>query len=78
MNEKLSRKIKASKVKEMKNPTILMNSQDLKFLVDKGEVIGSTLNDIPITSREYVEPGQIIIFDDASLSKVKHFLKYRV
>ena len=68
MNEKLSRKIKASKVKEMKSPTILMNSQDLKFFVDKGEVIGSTLNDMPIISREYVEPGQIIIFDDASLS----------
>lgn len=45
-----------------------MNSQDLKFFVDKGEVIGPTLNDMPIISREYVEPGQIIIFDDASLS----------
>jgi pyridoxine/pyridoxamine 5'-phosphate oxidase len=63
-----------AKQREMKNPTILMNNKDLEALIKQVESqvdnfkVGTppTYGGFPIIAREYVEKGNIIIYDDVA------------
>jgi hypothetical protein len=71
-NEKLQHQLKIQKVREMKNPTILMNTKDFETFIKQVEAqvnnfkVGTkpTYEGMPISSTEYIEQGNIIIYDD--------------
>ncbi len=71
-DEKLQHQLKMQKVREMKNPTILMNTKDLETFIKQVEAqvnnfkVGTppTYERLPIIAREHIEQGNIIIYDD--------------
>ncbi len=58
----------------MKNPTILMNPKDLEAFVEQVEAQVHNLKvgknpmyqGIPISANEYIEEGNLIIYDDSN------------
>lgn len=70
MEEQLRHQIKISKIKEMKNPVIIMNNLDFEYFKD--EVNFNTLNannnpkyeNIPIRKSIHINRGEIFIYDD--------------
>jgi hypothetical protein len=71
-DEKLQHQLKMQKVREMKNPTILMNTKDLETFIKQVEAqvnnfkVGTppTYEGLPIIAIEHIEQGNIIIYDD--------------
>ena len=72
MDEKLRHQLKIKKVREMKNPTILMNKTDFQTFKKEVEAkvnnlkVGAnpTYEGIPIKTNDFIEQGNIIIYDD--------------
>lgn len=72
MDEKLRHQLKIKKVREMKNPTILMNETDFKTFKKEVEAKVNnfkagdkpTYEGIPIKTKYFIEQGNIIIYDD--------------
>jgi hypothetical protein len=76
MDEKIRHQLKIKKVREMKNPTILMNSNDFEIFKKEIELkaqdfkIGDNpiikYQGVPIKTSEILEKGDVIVYDDAS------------
>ncbi len=72
MDEKLRHQLKTKKVREMKSPTILMNKTDFQTFKKEVEAkvnnlkVGAnpTYEGIPIKTKDFIEQGNIIIYDD--------------
>jgi hypothetical protein len=72
MENKIDFQLKINKIREMKHPTILMNSSDFDIFKNKVESkiqnfkVGEypTYQNIPIKSRDFVKKGNIIVYDD--------------
>jgi|TARA_R110000824_G_scaffold394396_2_gene594179 hypothetical protein len=64
MDEKTKHQLKIERVRKMKNPTVLMNSKDLEPFTKQLE----TYEGIPIVIDEYIEEGNMIIYDDVKQS----------
>ncbi len=72
MDEKLRHQLKIKKVREMKNPTILMNKTDFETFKKEVEAkvnnfkVGEnpTYEGVPIKTKDFIEQGNIIIYDD--------------
>lgn len=72
MDEQIKQQLRQQKIREMKNPTILMN--DVDFENFKKEVESKVVNfkvganptyeGIPIKVNEFIEKGNIIVYDD--------------
>lgn len=69
MDEKLSQKLKCSKVREMKNPTLLLHEKDFEkikvYLETHCVNVGCEpiFGGIPIEIRDIVEEGGCVIYD---------------
>ena len=71
MEETIRNSIKIARVKEMKNPTIVMNDKDLETFIKKAEsevnnlIIGDnpTYEGIPIIGLKHIEKGKFIVYD---------------
>ena len=73
MDEKLRQELRAKKIREMKNPTILMNENDFKFFKKEIEskttvVVGDnpTYEGVPIKTNNIIQSGNIVVYDDVS------------
>jgi len=72
MDEQIKQQLRQQKIREMKNPTILMNKtdfenfkKDIESKVDNLKVgLNPTYEGIPIKTNEFVEKGNIIVYDD--------------
>ena len=72
MEEQIIHQLKIKKVREMKNPTILMNTKDLETFVKQVETkvnnfkVGSnpTYAGLPIKTNKIIRRGELIIYDD--------------
>jgi len=72
MDEQIKQQLRQQKIREMKNPTILMN--DIDFENFKKEVESKVVNfkvganpayeGVPIKVNEFIEKGNIIVYDD--------------
>ena len=72
MDEQIKQQLRQQKIREIKNPTILMN--DIDFENFKKEVESKLVNfkvgtnptyeGIPIKVNEFIEKGNIIVYDD--------------
>ena len=70
MDDKIKNQLKIDRIRNMKNPIIVMNDMDFELL--KNESLTSisknpTCNGIPITCRSYVEKGSVIIYDSKTI-----------
>lgn len=71
MEEIIINSMKIARVKEMKNPTIVMNDKDLETFIKQVESQVNNLNirehpkyeGIPIIGRKQIEQGKFIIYD---------------
>lgn len=73
MDEKLRQELRTKKIREMKNPTILMNENDFEVFKNKIEskttiVVGNkpTYQGVPIKTNQIIEKGNIVVYDDVS------------
>jgi hypothetical protein len=73
MDEKLRQELTKKKIREMKNPTILMNENDFNVLKKDVEskttvVVGNnpTYQGVPIKTSQTIEIGNIVVYDDVS------------
>lgn len=73
MDEKLRQELAKKKIREMKNPTILMNENYFDVFKKEIEskitvVVGNnpTYQGVPIKTSQTIEKGNIIIYDDVS------------
>jgi len=74
MDDKIRHELSIKKVREMRNPKILMNSEDFTaFKIELESKVTNfkvgdkpTYEGIPIVVRDYVDKGTIIVFDDIS------------
>ena len=72
VDKKLRHQLKIEKVREMKNPTILMNKTDFEKFTKEVEAkvnifkVGDnpTYEDLPIKTKSFIKQGDIIIYDD--------------
>lgn len=72
MEDKIQQQLRAEKVREMKNPTILMNPDDYTAFKTELEstvqnlCVGKnpTYEGIPIKTNEIVQKGNVIVYDD--------------
>ena len=73
MDDKLRQELRVKKIREMKNPTILINEND--FEVFKKEIeskttvaVGDnpTYEGVPIKINNIIQSGNIVIYDDFS------------
>ncbi len=74
MDEQIKQQLRQKKIREMKNPAILMN--DIDFENFKKEVESKVVNfkvgenptyeGIPIKVNEFIEKGNIIVYDDVA------------
>ena len=79
MEEKLRNKLSTEMIEGMVNPIIVMHTKDLKAFIKQTEArvdnlkVGEnpTYQGIPIKAREYVEKGQLIIYDDYIIPKIQ-------
>ena len=73
MDDKIREQLRIKKVREMKNPIILMNSDDFyAFKTElestiKGYKVGEnpTYEGVPIKVTDIVKRGNIVVYDDA-------------
>ncbi len=71
-DEKLQHQLKMQKVREMKNPTIVMNDKDLETFIKQVENQVNNLKvgehpkyeGIPIIGRKQIEQGKYFIYDE--------------
>ncbi len=78
MDEKIRHKIRIMKVREMKNPTILMNETDFENFKKELEAkvnnfkAGNNLTyeGVPIKTGVFIEKGNIIIYDDVMTNRL--------
>mgnify|MGYP003653226611 CR=1 FL=1 len=71
MNFKIRNSIRIARVKEMKNPTIVMNDKDLEVFIKQIENQVNNLNigdnptyeGIPIKGLKHIEQGKFIVYD---------------
>jgi hypothetical protein len=76
MEEKLIEELKKNKVREMKNPNILMNTKDLEIFLKEIEDKVSNFQPIenpdymgvPIKARDYIQKGDLIIYDNVNFN----------
>jgi hypothetical protein len=73
MDEKLREELAKKKIREMKNPTILMNENDFNVFKKEVEskttvVVGNnpTYQGVPIKTSQTIEKGNFIVYDDVS------------
>jgi len=73
MDEKLRQELRLKKIREMKNPTILMNETDFEVFKKEIEskttiVVGEnpTYECVPIKTNNIIQRGNIIVSDDFS------------
>jgi hypothetical protein len=73
MDEKLRQELRTKKIREMKNPTILMNENDFEVFKNEIEskttvVVGNnpTYQGVPIKTSQIIEKGNIVVYDDVS------------
>jgi len=72
MEEKIKHQLRITKVREMTNPTILMNEKDLQTFIKQIESKVNNLKvgkqpmyeGIPILVGIHIEQGNLIIYDD--------------
>jgi len=71
MDEKIRHELKIKKIREMKNPTILMNETDFEGFKKDIEtkttiVVGNnpTYQGVPIKTSQIIEKGNIVVYDD--------------
>lgn len=63
MDDKIRNQLRIDRIRNMKNPTIIMNSIDFELLKNELEYNDTTYLGIPITCRSYIEKGSMIIYD---------------
>ena len=75
MDEKLRQELAKKKIREMKNPTILMNETDFEVFKKEVEskttvVVGNnpTYQGVPVKTSQIIEKGNFIVYDDVSHS----------
>lgn len=73
MDGKLRHELKIKKIREMKNPTILMNETDFEVFKKEIElkttiVVGDnpTYEGVPIKTNNMIQSGNIVVCDDVS------------
>ena len=73
MDEKLRHELAKKKIREMKNPTILMNETDFEVFKKEVEskttvIVGNnpTYQNVPIKTSQIIEKGNIVVYDDVS------------
>ena len=73
MDEKLRQELAKKKIREMKNPTILMNENDFEVFKKEIEskttiVVGNnpTYEGVPIKTNNIIQSGNIVVYDDVS------------
>ena len=71
MDEKIRHELKNEKIREMKNPTILMNETDFEVFKKEIEakttvIVGNnpTYQGLPVKTSQIIEKGNIIVYDD--------------
>lgn len=72
MDDKIKQQLRQQKIREMKNPTILMNETDFNnfFKVIESKVVdfkvgvNPTYEGIPIKFNYLMERGSVIVYDD--------------
>lgn len=78
MDEKLRHQLRTKKVRDMKNPIILMNETDFENLKREVEAkvynfkVGDapTYEGVPIKAKSFIERGNIIIYDDVITNRL--------
>jgi hypothetical protein len=75
MDNKLRQELRAKKIREMKNPTILMNENDFEVFKRGIEskttiVVGDNLTyeGVPIKTNNIIQSGNIVVYDDVSFN----------
>lgn len=73
MDEKLRHQLKIKKVRDMKNPTILMYEKDFEALKKEIEskttiIVGKnpTYEGVPIKTNNIIQRGNVVVYDDVS------------
>ena len=73
MDKELKQELAKKRIREMKNPTILMNENDFEWFKKEIELkttieIGSnpTYQGIPIKKSQTIEKGNFVVYDDVS------------
>ena len=73
MDDKLRQELRAKKIREMKNPIILMHETDFEVFKKEIEskttvVVGDnpTYEGVPIKTNNIIQSGNIVIYDDVS------------
>jgi hypothetical protein len=73
MHDKLRQELAKKKIREMKDPTILMNETDFEVFKKEIElkttvIVGDnpTYEGVPIKTNQLIEKGNVIIYDDVS------------
>jgi hypothetical protein len=72
MDEKIKQQIRSQKIREMKNPTIMMNKTDFENfkkdveskVVNLKVGLNPTYEGVPIKTNDLIEIGNMVIYDD--------------
>lgn len=72
MDEKIQHQIRLQKIREMKNPTILMNTTDFENFKKEVESkvvnfkvgLNPTYDGIPIQTSDLIKVGNLVVYDD--------------
>lgn len=72
MDDKISHQLRIKKIREMKNPTIVMNKTDFENfkkdveskVVNLKVGLNPTYEGIPIKTSDIIERGNIVVYDD--------------
>lgn len=64
MDDKIKNQLRIDRIRNMKNPTIVMNDIDFGLLKIESKYNCPTYLGLPIMSHNYIEKGILIIYDD--------------
>jgi len=78
MNDKIRQELREKKIREMKNPTILMNENDFEDFKKEVESkttlkVGNTptYEGIPIKTSDMIQKGNVFVYDDVAIIDCK-------
>lgn len=72
MDDKIKHQLRIQKIREMKNPTILMNTTDFENFKKEVESkvtnfkvgLNPTYEGVPIKTSDIIEKGNLVVYDD--------------
>ena len=72
MDKQIKQQLRLQKIREMKNPTIVMNNTDFENFKKDAESkvvnlkvgLNPTYNGIPIKTSDIIERGNVVVYDD--------------